>query len=270
VKKIKLVLSGSGTKFPVFAGALKRLEEAGCIVEEVIGTSGGSIIAAAIASGMSADKIIKLCKEIMPRLDKLVDFNVFRPLTDWGFVGGKKMKEELGKHFIQTLGEAKIPLHITATNFDTSALEIFSSKTHPKLETNRAVRASISIPVFFVPEIINGDMYVDGGVKANFAIDHFGNSPDVVGLYFVDKPGRKPRPKGMLAFANFIGRVIDMLISAKTEDDIEDAAHTNQIPLTSKVDGLDFSFKPEEVEAMIKEGYDGVDRWLKANPGRLK
>jgi NTE family protein len=263
--KVKLVLSGSGTKFPIFAGALKRLEEAGYIIEEIIGTSGGAIIAAALASGMSADKIINLCKEIMPRLHKLVDFNVFRPLTDWGFVGGKKIKEELGKHFVNILGEVKIPLHITVTNFDTGMLEIFSSKTHPKLETNRAVRASASIPVFFVPEIINGDMYIDGGVKANFAIDYFKDTSNIIGLYFVEKPGRKPRPKGILAFVNFIGRIIDMLINAKTQDDIEDAPNAIRIPLTSEVNGLDFSFKPEEVEAMIKEGYNGVDRWIKTN-----
>lgn len=268
--KIKLVLSGSGTRFPVFAGALKRLEQEGCIVDQVIGTSGGSIIASGIASGMSASEIIRLCRKIMPTLSDKVDFNILRPVTSWGFVGGSELKKELGKHFVKTLGEAKLPLFITATNFDTECLEVFSNTTHPSLETASALRASISIPVFFVPEIIGGDMYVDGGVKANFAIDHFGDSPDVVGLYFMNTPGRRPRPKGWKALATFISRIINMLINAKTEDDIEDASHTIQIPLQSTVNGLDFSFTTKQVDQMIKEGYEAVDKWIKANPGRFK
>lgn len=270
MKKIKLVLSGSGTRFPVFAGALKRLEQEGCQVVEVLGTSGGSVVAAAIASGFTANKLINLCKEIMPRLSKLVDFSLLRPLSDWGFVGGEKMKAELAKHFVPTLKDAKIPLHISACNFDTEKLEVFSSKTHGNLETHRAVRASISIPVFFVPESIAGDLYIDGGVKMNFGIDFFGDSPDVVGLYFLDPAGRKPRPKGWKSLADFIGRVVNMLISAKTEDDIEDAIHTNQIPLTTNVNGLDFSFTASEVDQMIQDGYWAVDRWIKANPNKLK
>jgi NTE family protein len=270
VKDIKLVLSGSGTKFPVFAGALKRLEEEGCRVVEVIGTSGGSIIAAAIASGMNADQIIDLCKKIMPRLASLVDFSMFRPLTDHGFVGGKKISQELSKHFVKTLGQTKIPLHITATNFDNESLEIFSTTTHPTLEVYRACRASISIPLYFVPEVINGDLYVDGGIKANFAIDYFGNNADVVGLYFKDKPGRKPRPRGIKGLVQFIVRIINILINSKTEDDIEDAKNTNFISLYSDVDGLDFSFTDKQVTQMIKEGYETVDKWIKANPDRLK
>ncbi len=270
MKQIKLVLSGSGTKFPVFAGALKRLEEEGCVVTHVLGTSGGSIIASSVASGLSADELIKLCKEIMPRLSKMVDFSLFRLWSEWGFVKGTKIKEELGKHFVKTMGEAEIPLYIAVTNFDTEELEIFSSINNPKLETARANRASIGIPIYFVPEIINGDMYVDGGVKMNFGIDFFGNTDDVVGLYFLDKPGRRPRPKGIYALVDFVSRIINMLINAKTQDDIEDAKNTNQIPLHSTVNGLDFNFKPEQVDLMIQEGYKSVDRWIKKNPGKLK
>lgn len=268
--KIKLVLSGSGTKFPVFAGALKRLEEEGLEVEEVIGTSGGSVIAAGLASGFSATRLIKLCKEIMPRLNKMVDFNVFRPLTEWGFIKGEKMKAELSKHFVPKMQDAKIPLHITATNFDTEKLEVFNSKTHPDVSVAQAVRASIAIPVVFVPEKINGDLYVDGGVKANFAIDHFNGNKNVVGLFFYERPGRKPRPRGLLAFAAFIGRVIDMLIRAKTDEDRADAKGVVQIPLSSSINGLDFAFDEEQVDQMIKEGYECVDEWLKHHPLKLK
>jgi predicted acylesterase/phospholipase RssA len=273
--KVKLVFSGSGTKIPLFSGALKRLEEEAhkrgeaFEIEAVIGTSGGSIIAAALASGMKPRQIIDLCKTVMPKLNDLVSFSFLRIFSSFGFVKGEKIQAELAKHFVPTLGQAKIPLFITTTNFDTEQAEIFSSVANPRLETARAVRASISIPVYFEPVIINGDMYIDGGVKRNFAIDFFKDQSNVVGLYFVDKQGRHKRPSGLKALPNFISRIINMLINAKTEDDIEDASLACKIPLRTNVNGLDFSFTAQEIEAMIKEGYDCTDKWIRANPGKL-
>lgn len=269
VKK-KLVLSGSGTKFPVFAGAIKRLEEEGIEFDAVIGTSGGSIIATAVASGYTGTGLIDLCKEIVPRLSSLVDFSILRPVTEWGFIKKDKIKTELDKHLIRKMGEAQIPLYITATNFDTSELEIFSSEEHPELDAARVQSASITIPVVFVPEYINGDLFIDGGVKKNFAIDFFGKEEKIIGLHFTDEQKRRPRPKGIKGLFGFIARVIGLLIDAKTEDDIEDAPHAISIRLTTKVSGLDFSFSPKQIDEMIKEGYDCVDQWIKENPNKIR
>lgn len=264
LKKIKLVLSGSGTKFPVFAGALKRLEEEGYVITDVIGTSGGSIVAAAIASGYDSARLIKLCKEIMPRLSKMVDYSLLNFVTNLGFIKDKPIHEELEKHFVEKFKDAKIPLSVVTVNFDLEKEEIFTSKGNPEVHVWRAVAASMAIPAVFPPVAVNGDWHIDGGVMKNFAIDFFKDADDVVGLYFQDKGGvRKPRPKGWKKVAMFLGRVINLLINAKTNDDIEDAPHAMAIPLVSKVDGLDFSFAPEEVEQMIQEGYKQVDAYLK-------
>lgn len=272
MKKIKLALSGSGTKFPVFAGAVKRLEEEGCQVVRVIGTSGGSIIAAAIASGLTADQIIKLCQDIMPKLNDMVSLSLFTFLAKWGFDNGEKIQKELAKHLVKTFKETKIPLFVTATNFDTEQTEIFHTTHNPNMEVAKAVRASMSIPIMFTPVEHMGSLYVDGGVKYNFPIDYFKDEGDVVGLYFTDdiKTTRQPRPSGIKAIAEFISRIISMLIIAKTVDDIGDSPNANIIPLTSTANGLDFSFKPEEVNKMIREGYYATDAWIKANPGKLK
>lgn len=268
--KKKLVLSGSGTKFPVFAGAIKRLEEEGIEFEAVIGTSGGSIMATAVASGYTGQGMIDLCKQIIPKLSSLVDFSLIRPLTEWGFIKKDKIKEELQKHLIHLMKDSYIPLYITATNFDTGELVIFSSETHPELEAARAQSASITIPIVFVPEYINGDLFIDGGVKKNFAIDFFKDHNNVIGLHFTEEQKRKPRPKGVKGLFGFVARVIGLLIDAKTEDDIEDAPEAISIRLTTKVNGLDFSFSQKQIDEMIKEGYDCVDAWIKLHPGKLK
>jgi NTE family protein len=264
-KKIKLVISGSGTKLPVFAGAIKRLELEGCQIQEVIGTSGGSIIAAAVASGLSADQIMDLCRIIMPKINKMMDYSVINFLTWGGFVKGDKIHKEFEQHFIKTLGEAKIPLHIVTTNFDTDEEEIFSTQKTPKIETAIACGASMAIPAVFEPVAINGDLHMDGGIYANFAIDYFGNTPDVIGLYFSKTKGRLPRPKGWFKSVEMLARVIDMFISAKTEDDIGDAPLTNKIGLTTSIGSLTFNLSDEQINTMIQEGYEQTDRWLKEN-----
>ena len=53
-KTYKLVLSGSGTRYSCFIGAIKRLFEEGIEIDEVCGTSGGGIIAAGL--GWKYDK----------------------------------------------------------------------------------------------------------------------------------------------------------------------------------------------------------------------
>lgn len=266
MKKINLVFSGSGTKFPLFAGAYKRLEEAGFTIGAVAGTSGGSIIAAAIASGYTGDQLITLCREIVPRLSGMVDYSLMNFLTNLGFIKDGPIHSELQKHFVDKFKDTKLPLYVVTVNFDLEKEEIFATASDPEVNVWRAVAGSMAIPAVFPPVSINGDWHIDGGIMRNFAIDLFGDTEQTIGFYFKDDGGkRKPRPKGWKKVAIFLARVIDLLIGAKTKDDIEDAPHARAIPLKTKVGGLDFSFTPEEVDAMIKEGYDQADAWLKKN-----
>ena len=63
-KKVKLVLSGSGTRYPCFIGTIQRLLEEGYEIEEVCGTSGGAIIAAGFASWYDPEKPEEIVKVI--------------------------------------------------------------------------------------------------------------------------------------------------------------------------------------------------------------
>ncbi len=261
MKKVKLVLSGSGVKFPVFVGALKRLEEAGFSFSEAVGTSGGSVIAAALASGLTIKQMEELCIKLMPEIGGLLDPSLYSLLTEYGFIQGKKFQSVLDKYFVDTMGKAHIPVHIVATNFDTESKVVFSNKSHPSLGMSRAVRASMSIPVVFAPTLIEGDWYLDGGVFANFAIDFFGDDPDVIGLQF-GSPGKKrqPRPSGLKGAFVYIARTINMLINAQVQ---ETKNEDKIIYLQTKTDGLDFFLDAKQVTAMIQEGYLAADKWLK-------
>ncbi len=260
MKVVKLVLAGSGVKFPVFVGALKRLAEAGFIFSEVVGTSGGSVVAAALASGLSIKEMEQLCLQLMPEIGGLLDPSLFTLVTEYGFIQGKKFQAVLDKYFLDTLGQTKIPCHLVATNFDTETKVVFSTKTHPNLSIARAARASISIPIVFTPVTIDGQWYQDGGIFSNFAIDFFGDDPDVIGLQFGEPdPKPQPRPKGLKGAFTYIARTIGMLIKAQ----VDTSNKANIIYLQTKTDGLDFFLDPKQVSAMIQEGYNAADLWLK-------
>jgi NTE family protein len=262
---VNLVLSGSGIKFPFFVGAIVRLLEEDIQIAQVAGTSGGALVAAAIASGYSAEELSKLCLEIVPKLGSVAKPSIITFLDQMGFIKGNKIKEILEKHLVKKLGQAHLPLHITATNFDLGVIQIFSSVQQTDLDTARAVMSSMAAPLVFVPEIIDGDMFIDGGVAKNFPVDLFKASPHpTIGIYFVEKKKRYPRPRGLFKLFSYISRIISIMINSSATEDIQDAPSAKLLPIKSDIDSFDFNVSTEEVQRMIKSGYSQADKWIKS------
>ncbi|MEE3228407.1 MAG: patatin-like phospholipase family protein, partial [Chloroflexota bacterium] len=161
-----LVLAGGGTRGWAHAGAMRAFAEVGLEFDLIGGTSAGSAAGALYASG--ADY-----KEISSSLDALMraSIQVVKP-----------------RHFT-------IPLvSISDASLNTMLLrKTFGDKTIQQLErqffcvscdisNNRemihdqgplwqAVRASCSVPGLAPPVVIDGDMYVDGGIINNLPVD---------------------------------------------------------------------------------------------------
>lgn len=267
MKKVKLVLSGSGTRFPVFAGAIKRLVEEGYEFEAVCGTSGGAIIGAGIGLGFDSDKIVDICLSILPGLQRLLDPSLWTFFWKWGLLKGSKIEEELLRHTEGAkFGDSKIPLKVVTVNYDkANTLEpyhVFSTEDTPDICIARAVRASMSIPFVFEPVVINDDRYVDGGVGANFPIDIYGeDATDVIGLnMFPNHDAPKRRTKHLI---EYVFTIMDIFSSATLKEYIADAHGAQVINLKTKHGGLNFFMTEEEVIDMIEEGYNCVDTWLK-------
>jgi NTE family protein len=62
-------------------------------------------------------------------------------------------------------------LHLIATDVETLRRVDFSKTTSPNVPISQAVAASTCIPILFRPVEIDGNHYVDGGVKGQAAID---------------------------------------------------------------------------------------------------
>lgn len=267
-KKIKLILSGSGMLFYVHIGALVELLENGYEIVEIGGTSGGSMVAAAYASGNDTpEKLLGIARNTVPIRDGLLDPSLLSLFFRWGLIKGEKIQEVFDKYFVKDFENTKIPLHVITSNISGNEELVFSTSRTPDASITKAVRASMSIPLVFTPVKIGLNLLVDGGVTSNMALDVFDGHEDVqtVGIRFTRNQNR---PSIIKNLAQYIMAIVNTFIEANMQEDMEDDPDAAIIYANSKYNGMNFFIKEEDVDAMILEGRNAVRDWLDNNSKR--
>ena len=156
-KNVALVLGSGGARGLAHIGAIEALEERGYTITSIAGCSMGSIIAGMYAAGQ-----LKEAKEWFLSVDKqlilrMMDINL---LSVNSLVKGERIIEELQKVVPdRPIESLNIPCTLVATDMIHSDEVIF--RTGSLFE---AVRASISIPLFFKPVQIGKRLLIDGGI----------------------------------------------------------------------------------------------------------
>lgn len=183
LKTWALVLSGGGARGLAHVGVLKALDEAGFPKPSmVVGTSMGAIVGGLYACGMTPDELARFVLDefnIADYLDSFV-FRINGPVgkvfqttqmlaslaASSGIDPGHKalalfQKLTRGKSFDETV----IPFRCNAVDLLSGKEVVFSSGSVAK-----AIRASMSFPVFFEPLTENGMCLVDGGLYDNMPV----------------------------------------------------------------------------------------------------
>ena len=156
-KNVALVLGSGGARGLAHIGAIEALEERGYTITSIAGCSMGSIIAGMYAAGQ-----LKEAKEWFLSVDKqlilrMMDINL---LSVNSLVKGERIIEELEKVVPdRPIEELNIPCSIVATDMIHSDEVVFR-----KGSLFEAVRASISIPLFFKPVQMGARLLIDGGI----------------------------------------------------------------------------------------------------------
>jgi NTE family protein len=191
--KVCLVLSGGGARGAAHVGVLKVLEEYRVPIDCVVGTSMGSLVGAAYATGMTLpemDEIINeistelLFKEKPPRQELAMrrkeDDNsiLFTPevgVSDDGLKAGKGIVsgvqlETVLRRLTKAKGyykfdELPIPYRAVATNLVTGKAVVFSEG-----ELAQVMRASMSVPGAVAPATYNDMLLVDGMLTSNLPV----------------------------------------------------------------------------------------------------
>lgn len=166
---IGIVLAGGGARGFAHLGVYKALEEAGLEIDFVGGTSMGSIVAAYLSLDHPADKLIDLARRAFAK-NPTGDLNWFPMLS---LIKGERIKAAMKKGIAEATGSRNADvadswrtLYCVASNYS-SAREMVI--TRGPLE--RAIRASLSIPVALPPVVWDGELLVDGAVFNNFPTD---------------------------------------------------------------------------------------------------
>lgn len=173
---LALMLSGGGYRAAaVHAGILWTLDQAGLPLEYLSTVSGGSIVGASYAMGMSAADFRDHLKNARPGLpNDLINFySVFAQLFVPGYGSGDTYAKHFDRVFFQgrTLDQTGPPLLIlNTTRYSDGTRRAFRAETDGKLALGRIVAASGAFPVAFDPVPIDGELYVDGGVVENLGI----------------------------------------------------------------------------------------------------
>lgn len=209
-----LVLKGGGIRGIAYAGALRVMEEKGVLqsIEKVGGTSVGALTGLMISLGCTSREI----EDILFGLD-IATFNDGK----WSFVGGQQrlrkrygwyrgmeLETWIGKRIQEKAGNAAMTfgelhqrslanksfkdLYVTATNLSAQRLEIFSWETTPDMPIKTAVRATVSVPLYYSAVFMDSlhhvvekprkgclyNIYVDGGLLANYPLMMFNTHAD--------------------------------------------------------------------------------------------
>jgi NTE family protein len=153
---VALVLGSGGSRGFAHIGVIKALEDAGIQADIVTGASSGAIVAALYAGGRSGRELEEVALALQE--GDLVDVTFFG--TGWvlgealqGFVN--RMVDE------RPIERLKRPFAAIATEARTGRMVVFN-----RGDTGLAVRASASVPRLFVPPVINGEEYIDGGISS--------------------------------------------------------------------------------------------------------
>ena len=282
--KVGLVLSGGGAKGAAHIGVLKYMEEIGIPVSYVTGTSMGSILGGLYALGYSPMELEALISDIdwpmyitgkMERRylsqrkrkegDELllnIPYGKYTRRDEMsmsamptGAVEGDNLLNlfnclSIGFQDSMSFDSLPIPFACVATDLMTGKPKVLRGG-----EFGRALRSSMSIPIFFTPVEWEGHLLADGGITNNLPVDickEMG-ADIIIGLEVATDLATNPDD------LRSIGRQLQQYLSIMTNRGLEEHRKACQIYINPDVSGIDMiDFNAEAIADLVRRGYDAA------------
>jgi NTE family protein len=246
---VALALGSGGARGFAHIGVIKALEQAGIAPDIVTGASSGAVVGALYAAGWKAAEL----EEIALGLEQgeIVDFALF---------GNGWVKGEALQNFVNRLVDGR-PIERLARPFAVVATEAKSRRitVFNRGDTGLAVRASASVPNIFIPPVINGEEYVDGGLLSPVPVKLArAMGADIVVAVDVSwfAQTRDPSDPGMRRYGRS-GRY------ALLADELEQA-DVVIVPRTVRTRMLDFDQRESNIAAGAEAGREAVPQLREA------
>jgi NTE family protein len=280
MKKYKnLALSGGGIWGISYAGAFEELERLGILqqIRSVAGTSAGSMAGLLLALGYNSSEISREIRSA-DYARFLEHGNVDQIVKQYGYYKADYATEVFRYWVQEKLGSADatfddlieangLDLRVYATNLNTRHVFEFSYRKTKDVSLADAVRASISVPLFFTAVEINGQIFVDGGTVFDFPLAGYGTSEIdcTLGLAFaqssvVATEDQEDRDFGFRQPLQYIKRLAAVIQRVQSPVfALHEELQQNTILIdTGGVNSLNFKLTLEEKERLIANGRQAV------------
>lgn len=276
-----LAFKGGGVLGIAYAGAIKVLEERQVLqnVEKVAGTSAGAITATLVSLGYNASDIKSIVNGTS--FKSFEDSkNIFRIFTKYGLYAGDAtlawLKQQITQKKDKNLSANATfrdfhnagcrDLYVFASDLNLRNLAEFSFRATPDVIVAEAVRASMSIPLFFKAWRFsnnnpNDHIYVDGGMIYNFPIEIFDQdeipNPETMGLYLSNVKGiPKPNNLGYNSIIDYVKVTFETILDAQPinfNNDPEEKKRTAIIDDLG-ISAINFNLTTDQEEALYQSG----------------
>ena len=183
-------------------------------IEEVSGSSAGSILGLFICMGKTVEEILDFCLHV--NLKELTTMNLLSLITKFGLISHDPIKKVLTNFCGNpTFKELKKKLYVTSFCVNRSETEYFSVDTYPDMSVIDAVCMSMTVPFLFETIKYNSFTYLDGGTLELVPSMAFINKDpkNVVVLRLLINKNYVPEIK---TIKDFINGVIQLAVNSKS------------------------------------------------------
>ena len=281
-----LAFKGGGVLGIAYAGAIKVMEDKGLLtgIEKVAGTSAGAITAALVSLNYNAADIYAKVKET--KFSSFMDHkNPLRIVTKYGLYEGQALLNwvqslvtDKGLPATATFADFKNhgcrDLHVFSTDLNSQGLKEFSFAQTPNVVVAEAVRASMSIPLFFEGWKFsnnnpNDHIYVDGGMIYNYPLTIFDSNgepnPETMGFFLTNLTG--PTASNSLKYDEifeYIKILFETMMDAQNVNFKQDSDELNR---TVQIDNLgisptNFNITDDQETALYNSGMEYTTKFL--------
>lgn len=301
-RKIDAVFEGGGVKGTAFVGAIEVAESRGFTFANIAGTSAGAIVASLIAAGYTSAEIKPIMDGLnyrkfqdkgwidsIPYIGPLLSLLFQKGIYEGRYVE-TLIRDLLAKKGVRTFGDLKIAgeedpryrykLQVVASDISRGRMLVLPMDAPQlgidpdQLEVAKAVRMSMSIPLFFEPVMVSGGIHgtstiVDGGVLSNYPVFLFDDgTPNpawpTIGFKLVEP--EEGKPYNISGPLSLLYALFATMMEAHDARYIETANFVRTIPIpTMGVRSTDFDLSLAQREALYVSGKTAAteffDRW---------
>jgi NTE family protein len=253
------IFAGGGTRLPAHLGVLKALSELDLKFRDLVGVSGGSIIASLYASGLSHEDIKDIA--LNTNYNQFREFSLFKLIRHGGLGSGDVFEQWIDKHLQgKTFNELELDLHVVAADVTIGQPVIFDRKNTPHMKVSKAVRFSMSIPLVFSFKNFGNRIMADGSILAEEALHQDWDLKGTPILCFRlrgEHEYDELSVKGFFPIINYITLLIRTFMTTISREYInEDFWHNTIIINTGNCSAVDFKMSSEKKQSLYEIGYD--------------